>query len=47
MNEKINIMVGGPEALIPYEQVEKRRSEPWLGVDLGATRLLEHGIGPA
>ena len=47
MNEKINIMVGGPEALIPYDQVEKRRSETWLGVDLGATRLLEHGIVPA
>ena len=46
MNEKINIMVGGPEALIPYDQVADRRSETWLGVDLGATRLLEHGIVP-
>ena len=44
MNEKINIMVGGPEALIPYDQVADHRSETWLGVDLGATRLLEHGI---
>ena len=46
MNEKINIMVGGPEALIPYDQVADHRSETWLGVDLGATRLLEHGIVP-
>ena len=47
MNEKSTLWLAGPEALIPYDQVEKRRSETWLGVDLGATRLLEHGIVPA
>ena len=46
MNEKINIMVGGPEALIPYDQVADHRSETWLGIDLGATRLLQQ-IGRA
>lgn len=44
--EKVNIMVGGPEILIPYDQVLDRKDEIWLGVDKGATRLLEHGITP-
>ncbi len=41
----VNIMVGGPEDLIPYDQLNHYPGV-WLGVDLGATRLLNHGIVP-
>ncbi|MCI1975333.1 MAG: thiamine diphosphokinase [Limosilactobacillus sp.] len=43
---RLNIMVGGPAALIPFGQVQARKKEKWLGVDIGATRLLKAGIIP-
>lgn len=43
----VNIMVGGPADEIPLEQVQKRQHETWIGIDYGATYLLNHGITPA
>lgn len=43
---RVNIMVGGPELLIPMNEVEDRKTEKWIGVDIGATRLLKMGITP-
>ncbi|MBD7895031.1 thiamine diphosphokinase [Limosilactobacillus sp. Sa3CUN2] len=43
---RVNIMVGGPNELIPLEEVRARKNEKWLGVDIGATRLLKEGIIP-
>lgn len=42
----VNIMVGGPANEIPLEQVLERQNEPWIGIDYGATYLLNHGIIP-
>ncbi|WP_295728238.1 thiamine diphosphokinase [uncultured Limosilactobacillus sp.] len=42
----VNLMVGGPATEIPLEIVLQHRSEPWIGVDYGATYLLQHGINP-
>lgn len=42
----INVMVGGPKAEIPEEIVQRHRHETWLGIDYGATYLLQHGIYP-
>lgn len=44
---RINIMVGGPASLIPLAEVHARKNEKWVGVDIGATRLLNEGITPA
>lgn len=44
--ERLNILVGGPVELWPKEIIEHDISGPWLGVDRGALRLLEHGITP-
>lgn len=43
---RVNIMVGGPQALVPKEQVLQRQNETWIGVDHGATLLLNWGIRP-
>lgn len=43
---RINVMVGGPQALIPVHAVKKRRQETWIGVDHGASLLLDWGIKP-
>lgn len=43
----VNIMVGGPADTIPTELVQKRQHETWLGIDYGATYLLDQGITPA
>lgn len=42
----INVMVGGPAAEIPDGIVQQHRHETWLGIDYGATYLLQHGITP-
>ena len=44
---RVNIMVGGPDSLIPLSVVHARQNEKWVGVDIGATRLLNEGITPA
>jgi thiamine pyrophosphokinase len=44
---RVNIMVGGPDSLIPLSEVHARQNEKWVGVDIGATRLLNEGITPA
>ena len=43
---RVNIMVGGPQQLIPTEEVQARKTEKWVGVDIGATRLIDAGIVP-
>ncbi|KRN45377.1 thiamine diphosphokinase [Limosilactobacillus ingluviei] len=42
----VNVMVGGPAQEIPEALVLARQAEPWVGVDYGATYLLERGIVP-
>lgn len=44
---RVNIMVGGPQEMIPEDEVKRRVNEKWLGVDIGATRLLKLNIQPA
>lgn len=44
--KRVNIMVGGPQELIPFDEVVKRQSEPWVATDHGAIVLLQHGIVP-
>ncbi|MCH3923030.1 thiamine diphosphokinase [Limosilactobacillus sp.] len=44
---RVNIMVGGPTDLIPKDQVLKRQNETWIGVDHGASLLMDWGICPA
>lgn len=46
MKGVVNIMVGGPLAMVPEGQVYARERERWIGVDHGATYLLKHGIVP-
>lgn len=43
---RVNVMVGGPKHLIPLTEVHARQAEKWVGVDIGATRLLNEGITP-
>lgn len=43
---RINIMLGGPAALIPPAVYEQRRQEQWVGVDHGIIQLLAQGIVP-
>lgn len=45
-NMRVNIMVGGPGQLIPVKKVQQRQNEKWIGVDIGATRLIKMGIIP-
>ncbi len=45
--KEVNIMVGGILDLVPLDQLQKRTQETWIGVDYGATFLLDHGIVPA
>lgn len=47
MKSVVNIMVGGPLVMVPEDQIEARKRERWVGVDYGATYLLNHGIVPA
>lgn len=42
----VNIMVGGPVSEIPAAKVLKAQMGPWIGVDYGATYLLQQGILP-
>lgn len=42
----VNLMVGGPDEQIPWDEVEKKADQPWVAVDYGAVRLLRHGIVP-
>lgn len=44
--EVMNLMVGGPAAEIPVDIVQQHANEPWLGIDYGATFLIQHGIKP-
>lgn len=44
--KRVNLMVGGPQSLIPMDEVQKRRQEPWLATDHGAVVLLRAGIVP-
>lgn len=44
--KSINIMVGGPVSEIPAVAKLKRQPGPWIGVDYGATYLLNEGIIP-
>ncbi|WP_125605577.1 thiamine diphosphokinase [Lapidilactobacillus bayanensis] len=47
MSEKVvNIMLGGPTALIPIDEIKRRRGETWLGVDHGIIYLLNQQIKP-
>lgn len=43
----VNIMVGGPASEIPLKLVKQHQNETWLGIDYGATYLIQHGIVPA
>lgn len=43
---RVNVMVGGPREPIPVDTVQEYRDETWIGVDHGATLLLEWGITP-
>ncbi|MDD7692867.1 MAG: thiamine diphosphokinase [Limosilactobacillus sp.] len=43
---RVNVMVGGPQEQIPAEAVRQHRDETWIGVDHGATLLLDWGIKP-
>lgn len=42
----VNLMVGGPEELIPWDLVVAHRQEPWVAVDKGAVRLVKMGMVP-
>lgn len=42
----VNLMVGGPNELVPWDEVAKKAAEPWVGVDYGAVRLDKRGIIP-
>lgn len=44
--KNVNIMVGGPVSEIPAGEFLKRQAGPWIGVDYGATYLLQQGIMP-
>lgn len=44
---RVNLMVGGPVALISRQQVQERQTEIWVAVDHGASLLLNWGITPA
>ena len=43
---RVNVMVGGPQEQIPVEMVRQHQDETWIGVDHGATLLLDWGIKP-
>ena len=43
---EVNIMVGGILELVPLDQLRTRANQIWIGVDYGATFLLDHGITP-
>lgn len=43
---RTNLLVGGPQDLIPVDLVKKRQAENWIGVDHGASLLLKWGITP-
>lgn len=43
---RVNLMVGGPTEMIAQEIVKQRQTETWIGVDHGATWLLQHQIVP-
>ena len=43
----VNIMVGGPVNEVPIHIIKKHQDEIWLGIDYGATFLLQQGIIPA
>ncbi len=43
---RVNLMVGGSVKLIPKQKVQDRQDETWIGVDYGATWLIQHGIVP-
>lgn len=45
MGPVVNVLVGGPEHLIPYADFAQLDGQ-WIGVDLGATRLIDHQIIP-
>ncbi len=42
----VNLMVGGPDEQIPWDEVQTKADQPWVAVDYGAVRLLRHGIVP-
>ncbi|MEY8441218.1 thiamine diphosphokinase [Lactobacillaceae bacterium 24-114] len=44
---RVNIMVGGPQEMIPEDKIKHRVNEKWIGVDIGATRLLKLNIQPS
>jgi len=41
-----NLLVGGPKANWPEELVGKKIVGPWIGVDRGTLRLIDHNIQP-
>ncbi|WP_225419653.1 thiamine diphosphokinase [Lapidilactobacillus wuchangensis] len=44
--KRVNIMLGGPQNLVPPVIYQQRFSEPWLGVDHGIVALLQQRITP-
>ncbi|MFD1411962.1 thiamine diphosphokinase [Lapidilactobacillus gannanensis] len=44
---RINVMLGGPQNLVPAAVYQARRSETWIGVDHGIVALLQQRITPA
>lgn len=43
---RVNILVGGPEELLPSTKIKSRKDEIWIGVDHGASQLIQWGIIP-
>lgn len=43
---RVNILVGGPKELLPSSKIKSRKTEIWIGVDHGASQLLQWGIIP-
>lgn len=43
---RVNVLAGGPSALVPQDIIVKRRAEAWIGVDHGASQLLTVGVKP-
>lgn len=44
---RVNVLVGGPLAMVPTNLIKERANEKWVGVDRGAVTLLKMGIIPA
>ncbi|PWG00913.1 thiamine diphosphokinase [Levilactobacillus bambusae] len=47
MTTIVNMLVGGPTVLWPDSLKHHAVKGPWIGVDRGTLRLLDHGVTPA